>query len=146
MWCLLMKRKLDIPLIITVFLICIYGIVMIYYASSVWAEYKFNDKFHYVLMQSIFFIIGIISVATLFLIILRSIKISVKVSDNFAKFLTFGIIFQLSFQTLLNLAVVVGLVPVTGVTLPFFSYGGSSLIITLISIGIILNISRYREN
>ena len=141
-----MKRKLDIPLIITVFLICIYGIVMIYYASSVWAEYKFNDKFHCVLMQSIFFIIGIISVATLFLIILRSIKISIKAPDNFAKFLTFGIIFQLSFQTLLNLAVVVGLVPVTGVTLPFFSYGGSSLIITLISIGIILNISRYREN
>lgn len=363
-----MKRKLDIPLIITVFLICIYGIVMIYSASSVWAEYKFNDKFHYVLMQSIFFIIGIIlmiivskvpykyylkksnlilficfillilvlmpgigsvrngsrswfgvaglgiqpsefmklaliiftskyiynnpkdmrsvkkgafpilivtmlsfflimlqpdfgtgtilvmtivamlfisgvdfsffikigmlgmvgvcvliviapyrmerivsflnpwsdplgtgfqaiqslyaigpgglfgmgfgnsiqkhfylpepqtdfifsviseelgiigiiSVAFLFLvIILRSIKISIKTPDNFAKFLTFGIIFQLSFQTLLNLAVVVGLVPVTGVTLPFFSYGGSSLIITLISIGIILNISRYREN
>ena len=55
-----MRRKLDIPLIITVFLICIYGIVMIYSASSVWAEYKFNDKFHYVLMQSIFFIIGII--------------------------------------------------------------------------------------
>ena len=55
-----MKRKLDIPLIITVFLICIYGIVMIYSASSVWAQYKFNDKFHYVLMQSIFFIIGII--------------------------------------------------------------------------------------
>ena len=92
-------------------------------------------------------IIGIISVAFLFLIIiLRSIKISIKAPDNFAKFLTFGIIFQLSFQTLLNLAVVVGLVPVTGVTLPFFSYGGSSLIITLISIGIILNISRYREN
>ena len=80
------------------------------------------------------------------IIILRSIKISIKAPDNFAKFLTFGIIFQLSFQTLLNLAVVVGLVPVTGVTLPFFSYGGSSLIITLISIGIILNISRYREN
>ena len=363
-----MKRKLDIPLIITVFLICIYGIVMIYSASSVWAQYKFNDKFHYVLMQSIFFIIGIIlmiiiskvpykyylkksnmilficfillilvlvpgigsvrngsrswfgvaglgiqpsefmklaliiftskyiynnpkdmrsvkkgafpilivtmlsfflimlqpdfgtgtilvmtivamlfisgvdfsffikigmlgmvgvcvliviapyrmerivsflnpwndplgtgfqaiqslyaigpgglfgmgfgnsiqkhfylpepqtdfifsviseelgiigiiSVAFLFLIIiLRSIKISIKAPDNFAKLLTFGIIFQLSFQTLLNLAVVVGLVPVTGVTLPFFSYGGSSLIITLISVGIILNISRYQRN
>ena len=107
-----MKRKLDILLIITVFLICIYGIVMIYYASSVWAEYKFNDKFHYVLMQSIFFIIGIISVATLFLIILRSIKISVKVPDNFAKFLTFEIIFSNPFK-----AVVVDFVPVTGVVL-----------------------------
>lgn len=92
-------------------------------------------------------IIGIISVATLFLIIiLRSIRISIKAPDSFAKFLTFGIIFQLSFQTLLNLAVVVGLIPVTGVTLPFFSYGGSSLLITLVSMGIILNISRYQEN
>lgn len=92
-------------------------------------------------------IIGIISVATLFLIIItRCIKISIKAPDTFSKFLTFGIVFQLSFQTLLNLAVVVGLVPVTGVTLPFFSYGGSSLIITLISMGIILNISRHKEN
>ena len=92
-------------------------------------------------------IIGIISVATLFLIIItRCIKISIKAPDTFSKFLTFGIVFQLSFQTLLNLAVVVGLVPVTGVTLPFFSYGGSSLIITLVSMGIILNISRYKEN
>ena len=48
--------------------------------------------------------------------------------------------FQISFQTLLNLMVVVGLIPVTGVTLPFLSYGGSSLVITLISMGIILNI------
>lgn len=92
-------------------------------------------------------IIGIISVAALFLIIItRCIKISIKAPDTFSKFLTFGIVFQLSFQTLLNLAVVVGLVPVTGVTLPFFSYGGSSLIITLISMGIILNISRHKEN
>ena len=45
----------------------------------------------------------------------------------------------------LILIVIVGLVPVTGVTLPFFSYGGSSLIITLISMVIILNISRYQE-
>ncbi len=92
-------------------------------------------------------ILGILSVTILFLIIIiRCIKISIKAPDLFSKFLTFGIIFQLSFQTLLNLAVVVGLVPVTGVTLPFFSYGGSSLIITLISLGIILNISRYKEN
>lgn len=92
-------------------------------------------------------ILGIITVSILFLtIILRSIKISIKAPDNFAKFLSFGIIFQLAFQALLNLSVVVGLVPVTGVTLPFFSYGGSSLIITLIEMGMILNISRHRQN
>ena len=54
-----MRKKLDIPLIITIFIICIYGIIMIYSASNIWAEYKFNDRFHYVLMQSMFFIIGI---------------------------------------------------------------------------------------
>ena len=92
-------------------------------------------------------ILGIITVSILFLtIILKGVKISIKAPDNFAKFLSFGIIFQLAFQTLLNLSVVVGLVPVTGVTLPFFSYGGSSLIITLIEMGMILNISRYRQN
>lgn len=92
-------------------------------------------------------ILGIITVSILFLtIILKGVKISIKAPDNFAKFLSFGIIFQLAFQTLLNLSVVVGLVPVTGVTLPFFSYGGSSLIITLIEMGMILNISRYKQN
>ena len=92
-------------------------------------------------------ILGIITVSSLFIIIiLRCIKISIKSPDNFSKLLSFGIVFQLSFQTLLNLAVVVGLIPVTGVTLPFFSYGGSSLIITMISIGIILNISRHTKN
>ena len=45
-------------------------------------------------------------------------------------------------QTILNLSVVIGLIPVTGVTLPFLSYGGSSLLISSISIGIILSISR----
>ena len=63
----------------------------------------------------------------------------------FSKFISFGILFQLSFQALLNLSVVVGLIPVTGVTLPFFSYGGSSLLITMISMGIILNISRHEK-
>ena len=91
-------------------------------------------------------ILGIISVAALFLfIIIRCVKISAKAPDIFSKFMSFGILFQLSFQTLLNLSVVVGLVPVTGVTLPFFSYGGSSLLITMISMGIILNISRHEK-
>ena len=49
------------------------------------------------------------------------------------------------FQTILNLCVVIGLVPVTGVTLPFLSYGGSSLLVSMASIGIILNISRKND-
>ena len=66
--------------------------------------------------------------------------------DKFGKFLAFGITFGLAFQALLNLMVVVGLIPVTGVTLPFLSYGGSSLLITLCSMGILLSISKYSKN
>jgi len=72
----------------------------------------------------------------------RIIKIAINKTDLFGKYLIFGLAFLLIFQTLLNLSVVVGLVPITGVTLPFISYGGSSLLVSMISIGIILNVSK----
>jgi len=88
--------------------------------------------------------LGIVIVSTLFLtIIYRGFKISLNSKDHFSKYLAFGITFQLAFQTLLNLMVVVSLIPITGVTLPFLSYGGSSLLITLCEMGVLLNISRY---
>ena len=71
-----------------------------------------------------------------------SVKISLKSNDLFAKFLTFGLAIGIIIQASLNLSVVIGLIPVTGVTLPFFSYGGSSLLVTMASIGIILSISK----
>lgn len=90
--------------------------------------------------------LGIIIISILFLtIIYRGIKISLSSTDLFAKYLSFGITFQLAFQTLLNLMVVVSLIPITGVTLPFLSYGGSSLLITLCEMGVLLNISRYSK-
>ena len=86
---------------------------------------------------------GILIVASLFItIIYKGISISIKQNDKFAKYLSFGISFSIAFQTILNLMVVVGLIPVTGVTLPFLSYGGSSLLVSMFSIGIILNISK----
>ncbi|MBR4619241.1 MAG: putative lipid II flippase FtsW [Bacilli bacterium] len=90
-----------------------------------------------------FGIIGAFIVIGLFILILyRGITISLKAKDNFSKYLAFGMTFQIIFQALLNLMVVSGMIPVTGVTLPFLSYGGSSLLISMISIGILLNISR----
>ena len=70
------------------------------------------------------------------------IIIAINKSDLFGKYLIFGLSFLLIFQTLLNLCVVTGIVPITGVTLPFISYGGSSLLVSMISIGIILNVSK----
>lgn len=88
-------------------------------------------------------IVGAFIIISLFcIIIINGIKIAINTNDLFGKYLTFGLIFNLAFQTILNLSVVVGLVPVTGVTLPFISYGGSSLLISMVSIGIILNVSK----
>ena len=102
-----------------------------------------QTDFIFSIISEEFGILGILIVSTLFIIIIyRCIKISLECNDLFGKLLSFGIVFQLSFQILLNLSVVIGLLPVTGVTLPFLSYGGSSLIITMISMGIILNISK----
>ena len=90
--------------------------------------------------------LGVLIVSSLFVLLLyRGIKIALNANNLFSKYLAFGMVFQILFQTLMNLMVVVGLIPVTGVTLPFLSYGGSSLLITLISMGIILNISRYHK-
>ena len=90
--------------------------------------------------------LGCLVVVVLFIAICYTgFKISKNCDDKFGKYLAFGIIFQIAFQACLNLMVVVGLIPVTGVTLPFLSYGGSSLLITLCSIGIVLNISRYQR-
>lgn len=70
------------------------------------------------------------------------IKLALEQNNLFKKYTIFGLGFQIIFQTILNLSVVVGLIPVTGVTLPFISYGGSSLLVTMTSIGIILNLSK----
>lgn len=90
-------------------------------------------------------------VGALFLLLLlislysRAYYVIRECPDRFGRLLGFGIISSLALQTTVNLAVVTGVIPVTGITLPLISYGGSSLIITLVEIGLILNISRYRH-
>ena len=102
-----------------------------------------QTDFIFSIISEEFGFMGILIVSSLFItIIYQGIKISMKCEDAFGKYLAFGITFSLAFQTLLNLMVVVGLIPVTGITLPFLSYGGSSLLITLLSMGILLNISK----
>ena len=92
-----------------------------------------------------FGIVGAIIVLTLFaLVVYFGLSIAIKQTDLFAKYLVYSIIFQIIFQAVLNLSVVVGIVPVTGVTLPFVSYGGSSLLVSMASIGIILNIENNK--
>lgn len=103
-----------------------------------------QTDFIFAIISEEFGFLGVLIVASLFiLMIYRGFHIAIHCENKFGKYLAFGITFQLAFQALLNLMVVVGLIPVTGVTLPFLSYGGSSLLITLISMSILLNISKY---
>ena len=105
-----------------------------------------QTDFIFSIISEEFGIMGVIIVVGLFsIIIYRGLKIALNAKNHFSKYLAFGMMFQLAFQTLMNLMVVIGMIPVTGVTLPFLSYGGSSLLITMVSIGIVLNISRYKK-
>lgn len=105
-----------------------------------------QTDFIFSIISEEFGFMGVLFVSSLFiLIIISGFKIATKCEDHFGKYLAFGITFGLAFQTMLNLMVVVGLIPVTGVTLPFLSYGGSSLLITMCSMGILLNISSQNK-
>ena len=102
-----------------------------------------QTDFIFSIISEEFGVLGIIIVVSTFAFILYcGIKIAEKCQDSFGKYLAFGMIFQIIIQAGMNLMVVIGLIPVTGVTLPFLSYGGSSLLISMVSIGILLNISK----
>jgi len=81
----------------------------------------------------------IIGFAVLFV---RSLKVSLRAPDLFGCYLVFGCILLITLQAGINMAVAVGLFPTKGLTLPFISYGGTSLIATLSAVGIILNVSK----
>lgn len=78
-------------------------------------------------------------------IIWRGFLIALYAPDHFARFTAVGMTSVILIQVLINIGVVIGLLPVTGITLPLMSAGGSSLVIILFGLGVLLNISRYRE-
>jgi cell division protein FtsW len=76
------------------------------------------------------------------LVIYRGYRIALGASDDFSRLAAYGITVKMAVQTLLNVAVVTNTIPNTGISLPFFSYGGSSLVMLFIEMGIMLSISR----
>jgi cell division protein FtsW len=89
---------------------------------------------------------GSLLVVTLFGIFLyRGVRTALRTSDMFGKFLATGITAMVVVQALFNISVVLALMPAKGIPLPFISYGGSSLFITLASVGVLLNISQQAE-
>jgi cell division protein FtsW len=93
--------------------------------------------------------LGLIGIAFVFLLMLaiisRGVIIGTRCKDAFGSLLAFGIVFQLSIQMIFNAGAVNGLLPITGIPFPFISYGGSSLLVNFIAVGILANISRRTE-
>jgi cell division protein FtsW len=75
----------------------------------------------------------------------KGMQISLAAPDEFGKLLAMGLTLLLVVQAYINIGVVTGSLPTTGIPLPFISYGGSSLLSSMTAMGILLNISRYRE-
>lgn len=102
-----------------------------------------NDFIFAVLAEELGFL-GVLAVLLLFLILIwRGIKVSMYAPDTFGSLVALGITSLIAVQVLINVAVVTSSMPVTGMPLPFFSFGGTSLIFLMCGVGILLNISRY---
>jgi rod shape determining protein RodA len=103
-----------------------------------------TDFIFSVLAEEWGFIGSFVLLLLFFMLIVWGFKITYGCRDIFGTILSFGITAMLSWEIIVNIGMTMGLMPVVGVTLPFVSYGGSSIVMTMISIGILLNISMRR--
>ncbi len=91
-------------------------------------------------------LVGALAVIILFAIFLwRGTRAALRTQDNFGRFLAVGITSMIVLQAFINISVVLGLMPTKGIPLPFVSYGGSSLFVTLMCVGVLLNITKQAE-
>ncbi len=101
-----------------------------------------NDFIFAVVCEELGFIGALIIVILFALLVWRGVTISLKAKDKFGMLLGIGLTLQVGLQVVLNIAVITNTIPNTGISLPFFSYGGTSLIILLAQMGVVLSISR----
>jgi len=103
-----------------------------------------NDFVFPIVCEELGFAGALAIIIVFFLLIVEGYSIAVRCKDRFGMLIAVGITTQIGIQTVLNLAVVSNLIPNTGISLPFFSYGGTALIMQLAEMGIMLNISQQR--
>ena len=107
--------------------------------------FQYNDYIFAIVCEELG-LVGAAAIMALFsAMILRGYWIALRARDRFSTVLASGLITLIAVQTILNLCVVTNLLPSTGIALPFFSYGGTALAVNLGEMGILLNISRYRD-
>jgi cell division protein FtsW len=104
-----------------------------------------HTDFIFAIIAEEFGFLGCLFVVGLFVALVhRGLRIAKRCPDMYGKLLAIGITFIFGFQAFLNMSVASSFMPVTGVTLPFISYGGTSIIVSLAMVGILLNISKQR--
>ena len=102
-----------------------------------------NDFIFTIICEELGFIGAFVLVALFALLIWRGIKIGQRAPDSFCALVVWGLIFKIGLQVAMNIAVVTNSMPNTGVSLPFFSSGGSALMLQVFEVGVILSISRF---
>lgn len=102
-----------------------------------------NDYIFAILCEEMGFAFAIVVLALFVALVWRGMYIAKKASSIYASLVVIGIVSHIAIQAFLNIAVVTNTIPSTGISLPFFSYGGTSLITLMAEMGIVLNISKY---
>ncbi|NGQ93717.1 stage V sporulation protein E [Brevibacillus sp. SYP-B805] len=103
----------------------------------------YNDFIFSIVAEELGFVGGTLVLLLFLLLLWRGMRVAITAPDLYGNLLALGIISMITIQVVINVGVVTGMFPVTGITLPFLSYGGSSLTLMLTGIGILLNISRF---
>ena len=102
-----------------------------------------NDFIFTIICEELGFVGAFLVILLFSLLIWRGIRIGQRAPDKFCALTVWGLTFKIALQVAMNIAVVTNMMPNTGISLPFFSTGGSSLILQVFEIGIILSISRF---
>lgn len=102
-----------------------------------------TDFIFAVLGEELGFIGGALVITLFLLFVWRGLKIAICTDDSFGSLLAVGVTTMIALQAIINIGVVTGSLPITGIPLPLISSGGSSLVFTLVGVGMLLNISRY---
>ncbi|NPC92473.1 stage V sporulation protein E [Bacillus sp. WMMC1349] len=102
-----------------------------------------TDFIFAILSEELGFIGGSLILLLFCVLLWRGVRIALGAPDLYGSFIAVGVISMIAIQVMINIGVVTGLIPVTGITLPFLSYGGSSLTLMLMAVGVLLNVSRY---
>ena len=107
-----------------------------------WVPEPHNDFIFSIVCEELGFIGAMLIVVLFCLLVWRGLTIAMHAKDKFGGMLALGLTFQVGLQALLNILVVTNTIPNTGISLPFFSYGGTSMLILLAEMGIVLSVSR----